>query len=80
MTAGTYANPFNCGSVVNRLDCAILSATETTSISTNVNTESMGYLLHNTGGHCDGRHGAKLAIVVAPAIRGRLPIVRDAVT
>jgi citrate lyase subunit alpha/citrate CoA-transferase len=81
MTAGTYANPFNCGSVVNRLDCAILSATEVdVHFNVNVNTESMGYLLHNTGGHCDVAAGAKISIVVAPSIRGRLPIVRDEVT
>lgn len=81
MTAGTYANPFNCGSVVNRLDCAILSATEVdVNFNVNVNTESMGYLLHNTGGHCDVAAGAKVSIVVAPSIRGRLPIVRDEVT
>ena len=81
MTAGTYANPFNCGAIVNRLDCAILSATEVdVNFNVNVNTESMGYLLHNTGGHCDVAAGAKVSIVVAPSIRGRLPIVRDAVT
>ena len=81
MTAGTYANPFNCGAIVNRLDCAILSATEVdVDFNVNVNTESMGYLLHNTGGHCDVAAGAKVSIVVAPSIRGRLPIVRDAVT
>lgn len=81
ITAGTYANPFNAGSVVNRLDCVIISATEIdVDFNVNVNTESNGYLLHNTGGHCDVAAGAKLSIVVAPSIRGRLPIVRDAVT
>ncbi len=81
ITAGTYANPFNCGAVVNRLDCVIISATEIdVDFNVNVNTESNGYLLHNTGGHCDVAAGAKLSIVVAPSIRGRLPIVRDAVT
>jgi len=45
-----------------------------------VNTESNGHLLHNTGGHSDTAAGAELAIIVAPSIRGRLPIVRDAVT
>ena len=81
MTAGMYANPFNCGSVVNRLDCAILSATEVdVNFNVNVNTESNGYLLHNTGGHCDVAAGAKVSIIVAPSIRGRLPIVRDNVT
>jgi citrate lyase subunit alpha/citrate CoA-transferase len=45
-----------------------------------VNTESNGYLLHNTGGHSDTAAGAKLSIIVAPSIRGRLPIVKDRVT
>jgi len=67
--------------VVNLLDCVILGATEVdVDFNVNVNTESSGYLLHNTGGHCDVAAGAKLAIVVAPSMRGRLPIVRDAVT
>ena len=81
MSADTYANPFNCGAVVDRLDCAILSATEIdVNFNVNVNTESMGYLLHNTGGHCDVAAGAKVSIVVCPSIRGRLPMIRDEVT
>ena len=81
ISADLYANPFNRGSVVNMLDCVILGATEVdVDFNVNVNTESNGYLLHNTGGHCDTAAGAKLAIVVAPSIRGRLPIIRDEVT
>jgi citrate lyase subunit alpha/citrate CoA-transferase len=81
MSASMYASPFNAGAVVDRLDCVILSATEVdVDFNVNVNTESNGYLLHNTGGHCDTAAGAKLSIIVAPSIRGRLPIVRDAVT
>lgn len=81
ISADMYANPFNAGAVVNRLDCVILGATEVdVNFNVNVNTESNGYLLHNTGGHSDTAAGAKLSIIVAPSIRGRLPIVRDAVT
>lgn len=81
MSADLYANPFNRGAVVNLLDCVILGATEVdVDFNVNVNTESSGLLLHNTGGHCDAAAGAKLAIVVAPSMRGRLPIIRDAVT
>ena len=81
MGADTYANPFNAGAVVNQLDCVILGATEVdVDFNVNVNTESNGYLLHNTGGHSDTAAGAKLAIIVAPSMRGRLPIVKDAVT
>jgi citrate lyase subunit alpha/citrate CoA-transferase len=81
ISADMYANPFNAGAVVNRLDCVILGATEVdTAYNVNVNTESNGFLLHNTGGHSDTAAGAKLSIIVAPSIRGRLPIIRDAVT
>jgi citrate lyase subunit alpha/citrate CoA-transferase len=81
ISASMYASPFNAGAVVNRLDCVILSATEVdVDFNVNVNTESNGYLLHNTGGHSDTAAGAKLSIIVAPSIRGRLPIVRDSVT
>ncbi len=81
ISADMYANPFNAGAVVNRLDTVILGATEIdVNFNVNVNTESNGYLLHNTGGHSDTAAGAKLAIIVAPSIRGRLPIVRDEVT
>jgi citrate lyase subunit alpha/citrate CoA-transferase len=81
ISADTYANPFNSGAIVNRLDCVILGATEVdVDFNVNVNTESSGLLLHNTGGHSDTAAGAELAIIVAPSIRGRLPIVRDEVT
>lgn len=81
ISADLYANPYNRGTVVNMLDCVILGATEVdVDFNVNVNTESNGYLLHNTGGHCDTAAGAKLAVVVAPSMRGRLPIVRDSVT
>jgi len=81
ISADMYANPFNSGAVVNRLDCVILGATEVdVDFNANANTESNGYLLHNTGGHCDTAAGAALAVVVAPSVRGRLPVVRDAVT
>lgn len=81
ISADLYANPYNRGTIVNMLDCVILGATEVdVDFNVNVNTESSGYLLHNTGGHCDTAAGAKLAIIVAPSMRGRLPIVREAVT
>lgn len=79
--ADMYANPFNGGAIVNQLDVVILGATEVdVDFNVNVNTESNGYLLHNTGGHSDTAAGAKLSIITVPSIRGRLPIIRDAVT
>lgn len=81
MSADMYANPFNAGCVVNQLDCVVLGAREIdVNFNVNVNTESDGRLSGNTGGHADTAAGAKLAIVVAPSIRARLPIVRDEVT
>lgn len=81
ISADMYANPFNSGCVVNMLDAVILGATEVdVNFNVNVNTESNGYLLHNTGGHSDTAAGAKLSIITAPSIRGRLPIIRDSVT
>ena len=81
ISADMYANPFNAGTVVNQLDCVILGATEVdVNFNVNVNTESNGLLLHNTGGHSDTAAGAKLSIITAPSIRGRLPIVRDELT
>jgi citrate lyase subunit alpha/citrate CoA-transferase len=81
MSADMYANPFNSGCVVNSLDCVVLGAREIdTNFNINVNTESDGRLSGNTGGHADTAAGAKLAIVVAPSIRARLPIIRDEVT
>ncbi|ADD68356.1 citrate lyase, alpha subunit [Denitrovibrio acetiphilus DSM 12809] len=81
ISADMYANPFNSGCVVNMLDAVILGATEVdVDFNVNVNTESNGYLLHNTGGHSDTAAGAKLSIITAPSIRGRLPIIRDNVT
>ncbi len=81
MSADTYANPFNAGAMVNLLDCVILGATEVdVNFNVNVNTESNGYLLHNTGGHSDAAAGAKLSVITAPLLRGRLPIIKDEVT
>jgi citrate lyase subunit alpha/citrate CoA-transferase len=81
MSADMYANPFNAGCVVNQLDCVVLGAREVdVDFNVNVNTESDGRLSGNTGGHADTAAGSKLAIVVAPSIRARLPIVRDKVT
>lgn len=81
MSADMYANPFNSGCVVDRLDCVVLGAREVdTDFNVNVNTESDGRLSGNTGGHADTAAGATLTIVVAPSIRARLPIIRDAVT
>lgn len=81
MSAGMYANPHNKGCVAHELDIMILSATE---IDTNFNinslTASTGVIMGAIGGAQDTAAGAKLTLVVAPSMRGRLPIVMDKVT
>ena len=79
MTASFYANPWtDC--IVNQLDVVFLSATEV-DLDFNVNcmTDSNGILMGASGGHSDTAAGAKLAVIVVPLIRGRLPMIRDKV-
>ncbi len=78
--AGFYANPHNKGCAVNKLDIVILSALEIdTAFNVNVMTGSDGVLRGASGGHCDTAAGAKMAIVVAPLIRGRIPTIVELV-
>ena len=80
MSASYYANPHNGGPIVNNLDTVILSATEVdVDFNVNVITDSNGVIMGASGGHSDTAAGAKLAIVVAPLLRGRLPMVKEAV-
>ena len=78
ISAGMYASPFNAGCVVNQLDCVVLGATEMdTDFNVNVVTSSNGLIMGGSGGHSDAAAGAKLTIVTANLLRGRLPILRD---
>lgn len=78
--AGFYASPFNSGCTVNQLDCVILGATEIdTNFNVNVVTGSDGIIMGGSGGHSDAAAGAKLTIIVANLLRGRLPILVDEV-
>jgi citrate lyase subunit alpha/citrate CoA-transferase len=80
MSASFYANPHNGGPIVNNLDIVILSATEVdVNFNVNVITDSNGVIMGASGGHSDTAAGAKLAIVVAPLLRGRLPMVLERV-
>lgn len=80
MDAGTYADPLTKGCVANNLDIMILSATEVdVNFNVNVLTASNGNIMGALGGHPDTAAGAKLAIVVAPLVRKRIPIVVDEV-
>lgn len=81
MSASMYANPHNKGCVAHQLDIMILSATEVdVDFNVNVMTSSTGVIMGAEGGHPDTAAGAKLAVVVAPLMRKRIPIVVDRVT
>jgi citrate lyase subunit alpha/citrate CoA-transferase len=78
VSAGFYANPHNRGTAVNLLDVVVLGATEVDlNFNVNVNTHSDGVLQYPTGGHSDTAAGAKLTIITAPLLRGRIPVVVD---
>ena len=78
--AGFYASPYNKGCAVNQLDAVILGATEIdTDFNVNVVTGSDGVIMGGSGGHSDAAAGAKVTIVVANLLRGRLPIIMDKV-
>lgn len=78
--ASWYADPNNKGAAVNQLDVCILSALEIdTKYNVNVMTGSDGVLRGAIGGHQDAAN-AKLTIISAPIIRGRIATVVDDVT
>ncbi len=73
-----YASPTAKSAVVDNLDVVILGATEIdVDFNVNVHTDSSGYLMGGSGGHSDTAAGAKLAMVIAPIVRARMPIVTD---
>ena len=81
ISATHYASPFAKSAVVDSLDVVILGATEIdTDFNINVHTNSDGSIMGGSGGHSDTAAGAKLAMIIAPLSRARLPIVTDRVT
>ena len=73
-----YASPSAKSAVVDNLDVVILGATEIdTDFNVNVHTDSNGYIMGGSGGHSDTAAGAKLAMIIAPLVRARLPIVTE---
>lgn len=75
-----YANPWNKGAMVNYLDYVVLGATEVDiNFNVNVITDSKGQIMGALGGHPDASAGAKCTIIVTPLLRGRFPIINDAV-
>lgn len=67
-------------SFVDSLGVVILGATEVdTNFNVNVHTNSRGYIMGGSGGHSDTAAGAKMAMIIAPLIRARLPLFVDRV-
>ena len=75
-----YAAPYP-ESYVNKLDVAVLGATEIDfNFNVNVHTSSFGHIMGGSGGHTDASAGSKLTIIVAPLLRGRIPLIKEHVT
>ena len=82
VSANQYANFGSKGASVERLDVVVLSALEIdTKFNVNVITGSDGIIRGASGGHSDTAAHARLAIIVAPLVRGRIPtVVKDVLT
>ncbi|MCI8690673.1 MAG: citrate lyase subunit alpha [Oscillibacter sp.] len=81
ITAGAYANPFNKGAFVNRLDYVILAALEVdVHFNCNVVVGSDGIITGAQGGHPDTAQGAKCTIIICPLLQGRIPAICSNVT
>ena len=78
ISAMHYASPVTKSAVVDSLDVVLLGATEVdTDFNVNVHTDSNGLIMGGSGGHSDTAAGAKLAMIIAPLFRARLPIITD---
>lgn len=81
VSAMQYAGPKSKSACVDSLDVVILGATEIdTNFNVNVHTDSNGVIIGGSGGHSDTAAGSKLAMIIAPLTRARLPIVTDKVS
>lgn len=71
-----YASPTAKSCAVDGLDVVILGATEIDlDFNVNVHTDSNGSIMGGSGGHSDTAAGAKVAMIVAPLVRARIPII-----
>lgn len=81
ISTGEYADPFNKGAVVNKLDFVILASLEVdVDFNCNVVVGSDGVITGAQGGHPDTAAGAKCTIVITPLLQGRIPAVCTQVT
>lgn len=75
-----YSSAAGTSSCMTRLDAALMGATEIdVNFNVNVHTDSNGIIMGGSGGHTDACQQCKLAIIIAPLFRNRLPIVLDRV-
>lgn len=73
-----YASAAGKSSCMTRLDCAMLGATEIdVDFNVNVHTDSTGYIMGGSGGHTDIAEQCRMAVIIAPLFRNRLPIILD---
>lgn len=78
VSATQYAGVSGKSAGVDNLDVVLLGATQVDlDFNVNVHTDSNGYIMGGSGGHCDTAAGSKLAIIIAPLTRARLPLVVD---
>lgn len=76
-----YGSAVAKSSCMATLDTAMLGATEVdVNFNVNVHTDSNGNIMGGSGGHTDIAEQCKMAVIIAPLFRNRLPIVRDRVT
>ncbi|MBG0777029.1 MAG: citrate lyase subunit alpha [Desulfovibrionaceae bacterium] len=80
ISASDYASVGRKRCYVDDLGAVLLGATEIDlDFNVNVHTDSNGVIIGGSGGHSDAAAGAEMAIIVAPLLRARLPIVVDRV-
>lgn len=78
VSGAQYASPTAKSCAVDGLDVVILGATEIDlDFNVNVHTDSDGNIMGGSGGHSDTAAGAKMAMIVAPLVRARIPIVTE---
>lgn len=76
-----YGSAVGTSSCMTTLDTAMLGATEVdVDFNVNVHTDSNGNIMGGSGGHTDIAEQCKMAVIIAPLFRNRLPIIRDHVT
>ncbi len=78
ISASKYANPFHEDPVVNKLDFAILGATEIdVNFNVNVTTDSYGNIIGGSGGHADVANGCGVTVIVTQLVKTRIPIIKE---